>query len=161
MWCRLGEVGVVVTELIAPQGLQRHTRLRLQNFVGLLMVEAEFVSGDQCFGVITSFPGGIVGSGSKVGSKYSFLSASTNHAYCPTLKGLVDSRLSGEVGSVVEIVIDGLTEKAIKNALRVGIMTACNYWGEARALCRISAGNYGGNLGKYHFYLEELLADCD
>ncbi len=116
---------------------------------------------EQLDNVITSFPGGIVGSGSKVGSKYRFLPASTNQAYCPTLRGLVDSRLSGEVGSVVEIVIDGLTEDAIKQAMRVGITTACHYWGSARALCRISAGNYGGNLGKYHFHLDDILAGCD
>ncbi len=109
--------------------------------------------------VITSFPGGIVGSGSKVGSKYKFLPASTNEAYCPTLKASVKSQLSKEVGSVVEIVLDGLTEHAIKEAMRVGITTACNYWDSSRALCRISAGNYGGNLGKYHFHLEDILRD--
>jgi formylmethanofuran--tetrahydromethanopterin N-formyltransferase len=116
---------------------------------------------EQLNDVITSFPGGIVGSGSKVGCKYRFLPASTNEAYCPTLKGLVESRLSGEVESVVEIVIDGLTEEAIKKAMRLGITTACNYWGETRALCGISAGNYGGQLGKHHFFLEEILSEPD
>ena len=107
--------------------------------------------------VITSFPGGIVGSGSKVGSKYKFLPASTNEIYCPTLKGFVDTRLTSDVGSVVEIVIDGLTEEAVSNAMRVGIESACNFWAPARALCRISAGNYGGNLGRFHFHLRKIL----
>src|SRR5262249_55407945 len=40
-------------------------------------------------GVILPFPGGIVRSGSKVGSRYKKLKASTNDAYCPTLRGLV------------------------------------------------------------------------
>lgn len=109
--------------------------------------------------VITSFPGGIVGSGSKVGSKYKFLPASTNESFCPTLKGVAESRLSPEVGSVVEIVIDGLTEHAIREAMRVGITAACNFWGTSRALCRISAGNYGGNLGKYHFHIQDILRE--
>ena len=60
--------------------------------------------------VIMPFPGGIVRSGSKVGSKYKALTASTNDAYCPTLKGRVESALTPDVGSVLEIVIDGLTD---------------------------------------------------
>ena len=108
--------------------------------------------------VITAFPGGIVGSGSKVGSKYSFVPASTNEAFCPTLKGCVDSNLPPEVGSVVEIVIDGLDEESICNAMRIGIETVCLYYGPDRSICRVSAGNYGGNLGKFHFHLHEIMA---
>jgi formylmethanofuran--tetrahydromethanopterin N-formyltransferase len=107
--------------------------------------------------VITSFPGGIVGSGSKVGSKYKFIKASTNDAFCPTLKGQVKSELTSDIGSVLEIVIDGLTENAIKQAMRTGIRAACSF-GPGKGIYRISAGNYGGNLGPYHFHLRKLLA---
>ncbi len=107
-------------------------------------------------GVITAFPGGVVGSGSKVGSKYSFLTASTNEAYCPTLKGQVKSELSDEVGSVLEIVIDGLDEESINEAMRVGIRAACSF-GSTKGICSISAGNYGGNLGPHLFHLRKLL----
>jgi formylmethanofuran--tetrahydromethanopterin N-formyltransferase len=107
--------------------------------------------------VVTAFPGGIVGSGSKVGSKYKFLTASTNQVFCPTLKGLVKSQLTDEIGSVLEIVIDGLSEKAIRDAMRVGILAACSL-GPEKGIYRVSAGNYGGNLGPYHFHLREILA---
>ena len=107
-------------------------------------------------GVITAFPGGIVGSGSKVGSKYDFLPASTNEAYCPTLKGQVDSELTDEIGSVLEIVIDGLDEESINEAMRVGIKAVCSY-GPKKGICRISAGNYGGDLGPYHFHLRKIM----
>ena len=107
-------------------------------------------------GVITAFPGGVVGSGSKVGSKYSYLTASTNEAYCPTLKGQVKTALSDEVGSVLEIVIDGLSEELINEAMRVGIRAACSF-GYAKGICSISAGNYGGNLGPHLFHLRKLL----
>jgi len=108
-------------------------------------------------GVITAFPGGVVGSGSKVGSKYEFLNASTNEAYCPTLKGQVDSQLTNDIGSVLEIVIDGLDEESISRAMRAGIEAVCSY-GSQKGIYRISAGNYGGNLGPYHFHLREILA---
>ncbi|MEE8320280.1 MAG: formylmethanofuran--tetrahydromethanopterin N-formyltransferase [Gammaproteobacteria bacterium] len=107
--------------------------------------------------VITAFPGGVVGSGSKVGSKYDFLTASTNEAYCPTLKGQVDSKLSDEIGSVMEIVIDGLSEEAIIEAMRIGIKAVCSF-GPEKGIYRISAGNYGGDLGAYHFHLRDILA---
>jgi formylmethanofuran--tetrahydromethanopterin N-formyltransferase len=107
-------------------------------------------------GVITAFPGGIVGSGSKVGSKYDFLTASTNEAYCPTLKGQVDSALDDNVGSVLEIVIDGLDEESIGEAMRVGIRAACSF-GPSKGIYSISAGNYGGNLGPHLFHLRKLL----
>lgn len=107
-------------------------------------------------GVITAFPGGVVGSGSKVGSKYPYLTASTNEAYCPTLKGQVKSALSSEVGSVLEIVIDGLDEESINEAMRVGIKAVCSF-GYKKGICSISAGNYGGNLGPHLFHLRKLL----
>jgi formylmethanofuran--tetrahydromethanopterin N-formyltransferase len=108
-------------------------------------------------GVITAFPGGIVGSGSKVGSKYAFLGASTNEAYCPTLKGQVKSELPENIGSVLEIVIDGVDEESINEAMRVGVTTACSY-GPKKGIYRISAGNYGGNLGPHLFYLRKILS---
>ena len=106
--------------------------------------------------VIMPFPGGVVRSGSKVGSKYKSLPASTNHRFCPTLKGLVDNDLNADVGAVLEIVIDGLDKASIDKATKVGIQAACSL-GARRGILAISAGNYGGNLGPYHFKLREIL----
>jgi len=106
--------------------------------------------------VIMPFPGGVVRSGSKVGSKYKGLPASTNDAFCPTLKGQVESKLTEEIGSVMEIVIDGLNEEAVKAATRAGVRAACSL-GANRGIHRISAGNYGGNLGPFHFHLREIV----
>ena len=108
-------------------------------------------------GVITAFPGGIVGSGSKVGSKYKSLVASTNEVYCPTLKGLVNTQLGDEVGSVLEIVIDGLNEEVITEAIRVGIRAVCSF-GPKKGIYKVSAGNYGGHLGPYHFHLQKIMS---
>jgi formylmethanofuran--tetrahydromethanopterin N-formyltransferase len=107
--------------------------------------------------VLLPFPGGIARSGSKVGSKYKSLMASTNEAYCPTLRGQVESRLGPEIASVLEIVINGLTEEDVRQATRVGIQAVCAL-GAAAGIERISAGNYGGKLGKFHFHLRELMA---
>ncbi len=104
--------------------------------------------------VITPFPGGIVSSGSKVGSKYDFMRASTNQAYCPTLKTKVeDSELRDGDNCVYEIVLDGATEEAIKKAMKLGIHAAVKVPG----VNRITAGNYGGNLGKYQYKLYDIL----
>ena len=107
--------------------------------------------------VIMPFPGGVVRSGSKVGSKYKTLNASTNDAFCPTLKGQTNTELSPEIESVMEIVIDGLTEADIKQAMRVGIQAVCDL-GSANGIRRISAGNYGGKLGPFLFHLQEIMA---
>jgi formylmethanofuran--tetrahydromethanopterin N-formyltransferase len=107
--------------------------------------------------VIMPFPGGVVRSGSKVGSKYEGLNASTNETFCPTLKGQVSTKLSVEIESVMEIVIDGLSEEDIKKAMRAGILAACSL-GAENGICRISAGNYGGKLGPFHFHLHEIMA---
>jgi formylmethanofuran--tetrahydromethanopterin N-formyltransferase len=104
-------------------------------------------------GVITPFPGGIVRSGSKVGSRYAFLNASTNTGFCPSLRGQVKSELPDGVGAVLEVVIDGLTPEAVGEAMRVGIHAACG-----PGVVKISAGNYGGKLGKHQFALHRLLA---
>lgn len=107
--------------------------------------------------VIMPFPGGVVRSGSKVGSKYKALNASTNDAFCPTLKGQTNSELSPEVESVMEIVIDGLSKEDIDQAMRVGIQAVCDL-GAENGIRRISAGNYGGKLGPFHFHLQEIMA---
>ena len=107
--------------------------------------------------VIMPFPGGVVRSGSKVGSKYKGMIASTNDAFCPTLKGMTKTALSPGVESVMEIVIDGLTADDIRQAMRTGIAAACEM-GTKNGIQRISAGNYGGKLGPHHFPLREIMA---
>lgn len=107
--------------------------------------------------VIMPFPGGVVRSGSKVGSKYKALNASTNDAFCPTLKGQTRSQLSQDIESVMEIVIDGLSADDIRTAMKVGIEAACAL-GSDHGIQRISAGNYGGKLGPFLFPLHEILA---
>jgi formylmethanofuran--tetrahydromethanopterin N-formyltransferase len=105
--------------------------------------------------VIMPFPGGIVRSGSKVGSKYK-ASASTNETYCPTLRGAVKSALDPEIASVLEIVIDGLSPSAVAAAMRAGLAAVVKL-GPKRGALRIGAGNYGGKLGPHHFHLKDLL----
>jgi len=104
-------------------------------------------------GIILPFPGGVVRSGSKVGSRYKKLRASTNDAYCPTLRGLVKSALPEGANAVYEIVIDGLDLAAVEEATRVGVRAAC-----VSGVLGISAGNYGGKLGPFHLYLHKLLS---
>ena len=109
-------------------------------------------------GVILPFPGGMVRAGSKVGARnYKKLPASTNDAYCPTIRRRhgVKTELPEDVNSVIEIVIDGLNRGAIETAMRVGIDAACR-----PGVVEISAGNYGGKLGKHHFHLHTLVADA-
>ena len=108
-------------------------------------------------GVVLPFPGGIVRAGSKVGAKrYKKMIASTNDAYRPTLRGRigVTSELPEGVNSVLEIVVDGLDRPAIESALRVGIEAACR-----PGVVEITAGNYGGKLGRHHFRLHALLQE--
>lgn len=105
-------------------------------------------------GVALPFPGGVVRSGSKVGSRYKALPASTNDAYCPTLTAVVTaSKLPREVNCALEIVLDGLTEAAVRAAMALGMKTASR-----PGLGLVSAGNYGGNLGQYQIRLHSLLA---
>jgi len=103
-------------------------------------------------GVITPFPGGVVRSGSKVGSKYKGLVASTNDAYCPMLRGRVDSCLVDGANCSYEIVIDGVDEPAVAAAMKVAMRSAAG-----EGVLAIGAGNYGGKLGKFHFHLRELV----
>jgi formylmethanofuran--tetrahydromethanopterin N-formyltransferase len=106
--------------------------------------------------VITPFPGGIVRSGSKVGSKYKGAIASTNDAFCPTLRGRVKSDLGPDTVAVLEIVIDGLTSKSVADAMRAGLKAVIDT-GAAKGVTRVTAGNYGGKLGQHHYKLRELL----
>lgn len=107
----------------------------------------------ECDGVIAPFPGGVVRSGSKVGSRYPKLKASTADAYCPTLRGRVETKLHESANCVYEIVIDGESEEAVGNAMRVMMRAAAG-----EGIVAIGAGNYGGKLGKFHFHLRELLS---
>jgi formylmethanofuran--tetrahydromethanopterin N-formyltransferase len=106
--------------------------------------------------VVAPFPGGVVRSGSKVGSKYKGVPASTNDAFCPTLRGAVKTALDPDTKCVLEIVMDGLTSKAVAAAMRAGIAAIVKL-GPRRGATRISAGNYGGKLGPHHYHLRELL----
>jgi formylmethanofuran--tetrahydromethanopterin N-formyltransferase len=120
---------------------------------GTLAAAVRAVEAIRCVpGVILPFPGGIVRSGSKVGSKYRALVASTNAPYCPTLRRSVETALPDVVASVLEIVIDGLGATEVRAAMAAGIRAACG-----SDVVRIGAGNYGGRLGKHLFPLRPLL----
>lgn len=108
-------------------------------------------------GCILPFPGGIVRSGSKVGSKYKGMFASSNNAYCPTLRAQTETKLPPEVASVQEIVIDGVSFEAVSACTRAGI-EALVALGRDKGVVAIDAGNYGGNLGPFHFKLREIMA---
>jgi formylmethanofuran--tetrahydromethanopterin N-formyltransferase len=117
--------------------------------------EAAVEAMRQVPGVALPFPGGIVRSGSKVGARhYGSMIASTNDAYCPTLRGRpgVESLVPDGANSVLEIVVNGLDRASIEAALRAGIDAACR-----PGIVEISAGNYRGKLGKHHFRLHDLL----
>jgi len=121
----------------------------------LAAAEAAVIAMRTFPGVILPFPGGIVRSGSKVGSKYASLRASTNEAYCPTLRGSVASALPVGVNAVYEIVIDGLTLDTVKAAMWAGMLAASRMPG----VKQITAGNYGGKLGPFHIQLRELISE--
>ena len=105
-----------------------------------------------CPDVILPFPGGIARSGSKVGSKYKALRASTNTAFAPTLRGLVPTDLPPEARCAYEIVIDGLSLAAVEHATAVGLRAAAR-----PGIVRLTAGNYGGKLGPHHIRLHDVL----
>ncbi|MGH8728968.1 MAG: formylmethanofuran--tetrahydromethanopterin N-formyltransferase [Burkholderiales bacterium] len=123
----------------------------------LAACEAAIVEMRKLPGVIMPFPGGVVRSGSKVGSKYKALMASTNDAFCPTLRGITQSALSNEVEAVLEIVIDGVTDSDVRAAMSTGMKAVCAHGG-VRGIVAISAGNYGGKLGQYQYHLREIMA---
>jgi len=121
---------------------------------GLKAAEAAIEAIKDVENVIAPFPGGIARSGSKVGSKYSFLNASTNDPLCPTLRKVSeDSQLGEKDNCVYEIILDGATEEAIKKAMKLGIHASVRVPG----VNKISAGNYGGKLGKFQYRLHEVL----
>lgn len=119
---------------------------------GVAAAEAAVEAIHSVRGVILPFPGGVVRSGSKVGSKYKKLRASTNDAYCPTLRGLVKTELPDSANAVYEIVIDGVDQAVVEEAMRVGIRAACR-----PGVVKITAGNYGGSLGPFHLRLRQVL----
>jgi len=121
---------------------------------GLEAAEAAVEAMTNQPGVILPFPGGVVRSGSKVGSKrYKSMIATTNDAFSPTLRAVTASQVPEGVNSVLEIVLDGTDGPSIEAAMRVGIRAACRPGVRA-----ISAGNYGGKLGPHHFHLRKILA---
>ena len=103
-------------------------------------------------GAIAPFPGGVARSGSKVGSIYKTLPASTSDAYCPTLRGRVESKLHPETVAAYEIVVDGVSQEGVVEAMKAAMVAAAG-----ENVIRIGAGNYGGKLGKFHFQLHEIL----
>jgi formylmethanofuran--tetrahydromethanopterin N-formyltransferase len=108
-------------------------------------------------GVILPFPGGVVRSGSKVGSlRIKTMIASTNDAFCPTLRAVTRSALPAEVNCVLEIVINGTDAASIATAMKTGIDAACR-----DGIVAISAGNYGGKLGPHHFHLRRIMSGQD
>jgi formylmethanofuran--tetrahydromethanopterin N-formyltransferase len=119
----------------------------------LAAVEAAVDSMTSQPGIMLPFPGGVVRSGSKVGARtLKSMVASTNDAFCPTLRAVTDSALPEGVNSVLEIVIDGVDASAITAAMRLGIDAACR-----DGVVAINAGNYGGKLGPHHFYLRKIM----
>jgi len=120
---------------------------------GLMAAEAAVDAIGKLEGTITPFPGGVVASGSKVGSKYKFLKASTNTAFCTTLRDDGVCTLSEDVSSVFEIVINGVNKEAIQAAMKSGINAACRVPG----VLKISAANYDGKLGIHQFPLHMLM----
>jgi len=122
---------------------------------GLKAAEAAVEAMKDIENIIAPFPGGIARSGSKVGSKYSFLNASTNDPLCPTLRGKIEnSQLGDKDNCVYELIYDAATEDAIKKAMKLGIHAAVKVPG----VNRISAGNYGGKLGKFQYRLHDVLS---
>jgi formylmethanofuran--tetrahydromethanopterin N-formyltransferase len=118
--------------------------------------EAAVEAMDPLPGIIMPFPGGVVRSGSKVGSRRSkTMIASTNDAFCPTLRAVTETALPEGVNSVLEIVINGVDVPAIARAMRLGIDAACG-----EGVVAISAGNYGGKLGPHHFHLRRIMAEA-
>jgi formylmethanofuran--tetrahydromethanopterin N-formyltransferase len=117
----------------------------------LLAAERAQAAAANVPGVITPFPGGVAASGSKAGSKYKFSIASTYEKFCPTLKEKLgdQSGVPAGVGSIMEIIINGRDLESIVAATQAAIAAAVDTPG----LMKISAGNYGGRLGKSFIYL--------
>ncbi len=161
---RYWRVPVMDGEFVAEESTSRCSAIGGGNFLvlsesltgALKACESAMDAMRQIPNVIMPFPGGVARSGSKVGSKYKSLGASTNDAFCPTLRSVTRSLLPPGVGAALEVVIDGLTEADIARAMRVGILAACET-GSRYGLRAITGGNYGGKLGQFHFHLREVL----
>jgi len=158
---RLWRVPVMDGEFVIEESFSMQKAIGGGNFLILAEDERAALSAAEAAveemravpGVIMPFPGGVVRSGSKVGSKYKGQFAATNTAYCPTIRCQVAaSALPESVNCVMEIVIDGLDEAAVREATRAGVQAACR-----KGVVRISAGNYGGKLGRFHFHLNEIM----
>lgn len=162
---RYWRVPVMDGEFVAEESTGRRDAVGGGNFLvlsqsldgALKACESAMDAMRQVPNVIMPFPGGVARSGSKVGSKYKALGASTNDAFCPTLRPITKSLLPQGVAAALEVVIDGLTEADVARAMRVGIQAACAL-GDRYGLKRITGGNYGGKLGKFHFHLHQVLA---
>jgi formylmethanofuran--tetrahydromethanopterin N-formyltransferase len=126
------------------------------NAKALAAAEAAVAAIEKVPGAIMPFPGGIARSGSKIGGKYKGMMASTNDAFAPTLRGVVKSELGPDINAVLEIVIDGESSDAVAAAMKAGIKAVTGL-GPGKGARRISAGNYGGKLGKFHYHLKDLL----
>ena len=123
---------------------------------GLLACELAVNVMSKIDNIITPFPGGVVRSGSKVGSKYKALIASTNDAFCPSLSGITGSKLHKSVNCVMEIVINALTRDDIDKGIRESLI-AISKSKYKKDIVSVSAGNYGGKLGQHHFHLRKIL----
>lgn len=121
---------------------------------GLEAAENAVKAVRQLEGSITPFPGGIVASGSKPGAnKYTFLQASTNEKFAPTLKDKVeDTNIPPDVNALYELVINGINLDVVKAATKAGIEAAV----KIRGIKKITAGNYGGTIGQYKINLSDL-----
>ena len=121
---------------------------------GLMAAKIAVEKIEELEGTITPFPGGIVASGSKVGAnKYKSLKATANEKFCPSIKDKVEgTEIPEDVNAVYELVINGIDADAIKKATAEGIKAAITVPG----VKKITAGNFGGNLGPHKFNLHEL-----
>lgn len=121
----------------------------------LAAAESAVAAIRRCPDVILPFPGGIARSGSKVGSKYKSLRASTNTAFAPTLRGVVPTEMPAPARCAYEIVIDGLTLESVERATAAGLHAALQH---AQSIVSVTSGNYGGKLGPFHIRLRDVQA---
>lgn len=123
--------------------------------VAIQAADAAAIATESVPGCITTFPGGVAASGSKAGSSYDFTIASTYAEYCPTLKDKLGekSKVPEGVHCIMEIILNGSDLKCLKTATQAAIHAAAG----VPDLMRISAGNYGGRLGKSFIHLHELI----
>jgi formylmethanofuran--tetrahydromethanopterin N-formyltransferase len=103
-------------------------------------------------GVVTPFD--VCSAGSKPETRFPWIGPTTNHPYCPSLKQRLGkvSMVPEGVRYIPEIVINGISMEAVKDAMKAGIEVVLTVDG----VVRISAGNYGGKLGEFKIYLREL-----